>query len=504
MGVIKMKLNLLRKNTDYKGLKKAYAFDDVLLVPRYSEVLPKDVNVKTLLTKKLTLNIPIISAAMDTVTESLMAIAVAREGGIGIIHRNMSIERQAKEVRRVKLSENGVILNPITITPEQTIEDAENLMHYYKISGLPVVENGKLIGLLTNRDIRFEKRMDTKVKELMTPFEKLITSYDPVTLEEAKLILQKHKVEKLPIIDRDAHLVGLITIKDIGSFFDHPNAARDNRGRLMVGAAIGIKDALERVKALVSEDVDVVVVDTSHGHTRNVIETVRKIKEQFPELQLIAGNVVTKEGTRALIEAGVDAVKVGVGPGSICTTRIISGVGVPQLTAIMDCASEASQYGIPVIADGGVRYSGDIAKAIAAGASTVMLGGLLAGTEEAPGEVILYGGRKFKSYRGMGSLGAMKEGSEDRYYQENLPLDKMVPEGIEGMVPYRGKVEEMLYQLIGGLRSGMAYCGVPTIEDFQKTAEFVEITAASIKESHPHDVFITKEAPNYESQRLSK
>jgi len=484
--------------------KKAYAFDDVLLVPRYSEVLPKDVNVKTHLTKKLTVNIPIISAAMDTVTESLMAIAVAREGGIGIIHRNMSIERQAKEVRRVKLSENGVILNPVTITLEQTIEDAENLMHYYKIGGLPVVENGKLVGLITNRDIRFEKRMNTKVKELMTPFEKLVTSYAPVTLEEAKVILQRHKVEKLPIIDRDGHLVGLITIKDISSFFDRPNVARDNLGRLMVGGAVGIKDTLERVKALASEGVDVVVVDTSHGHTRNVIEVVRKIKEQFPELQIIAGNVVTKEGTRALIEAGADAVKVGVGPGSICTTRIISGVGVPQLTAIMDCASEAFKYGIPVIADGGVRYSGDIAKAIAAGASTVMLGNLLAGTEEAPGEVILYEGRKFKSYRGMGSLSAMKKGSKDRYYQENLPLDKMVPEGIEGMIPYRGKVEEILYQLIGGLRSGMAYCGVSTIEDFQKTAEFVEITAASMKESHPHDVFITKEAPDYEIQRFSK
>ncbi len=484
--------------------KKAYAFDDVLLVPRYSEVLPRDVNVKTLLTKKLVLNIPIISAAMDTVTESLMAIAVAREGGIGIIHRNMSIERQAKEVRRVKLSENGVIINPITITPEQTIEDAENLMHYYKISGLPVVENSKLVGLLTNRDIRFEERKNTKVKELMTSFEKLITSYAPVTLEGAKAILQKHKVEKLPIIGKDGNLVGLITIKDISSFFDHPNAARDNRGRLMAGAAVGIKDALERVKALVSEDVDVVIVDTSHGHTRNVIEVVRKIKEQFFELQLVAGNVVTKEGTRALIEAGVDAVKVGVGPGSICTTRIISGVGVPQLTAIMDCASEAFKYGIPVIADGGIRYSGDVVKAIAAGASTVMLGSLLAGTEEAPGEIILYEGRKFKSYRGMGSLSAMKEGSGDRYYQENLPLDKMVPEGIEGMVPYRGKVEEMLYQLIGGLRSGMAYCGATTIEDFHKVSEFVEITAASMKESHPHDVFITKEASNYEVQRFSK
>jgi IMP dehydrogenase len=491
MGVIEM-----------KNFKKAYAFDDVLLVPKYSEVLPKDVNIKTYLTKNLTLNIPIVSAAMDTVTESLMAIAIAREGGIGIIHRNMDIERQAREVRRVKLSENGVILNPVTISPEQTVGDAENLMHYYKIGGLPVVKNGKLVGLITNRDIRFERRMDVKVKELMTPFEKLITSHAPVTLEEAKLILQKHKIEKLPIIDENARLVGLITIKDINSFFDHPNAARDSQGRLIVGAAVGIRDTLERVKALVIEDVDVIVIDTSHGHTKNVIKTIRKIKEHFPNLDLIAGNVVTKEGTRALIEAGVDAVKVGIGPGSICTTRIISGVGVPQLTAIMDCASEASKYGVPVIADGGIRYSGDIAKAIAAGASTVMLGSLLAGTEEAPGETILYEGRKFKSYRGMGSLSAMKKGSGDRYYQESLPLDKMVPEGIEGMVPYRGKVEEIVYQLVGGLKSGMAYCGAQTIEEFQKTAEFVEITNASMKESHPHDIFITKEAPNYGNQRL--
>jgi len=492
MGVIRMKF------------KKAYTFDDVLLVPKYSEVLPKDVSVKTKLTKDLTINIPIVSAAMDTVTESLMAIAIAREGGIGIIHRNMSIEKEAQEVRRVKLSENGVILNPITITPEQTVEDAEHLMHYYKIGGLPVVENGRLVGLITNRDIRFVEKRDMKVKELMTPFKNLVTSYAPVTLEEAKAILQKHKVEKLPIIDKDARLMGLITIKDINSFFDHPDAARDSRGRLMVGGATGVKDALERVSALVGEEVDVVVIDTSHGHTKNVIETVKKIRKEFPHLQIIAGNVVTKEGTKALIEAGADGIKVGVGPGSICTTRIVTGVGVPQLTAIMECASVASQYDIPIIADGGIRYSGDIAKAIAAGASTVMLGSLLAGTEEAPGEVIHYGGRKFKSYRGMGSLGAMREGSKDRYYQENVPYDKLVPEGIEGMVPYRGKAEEVLYQLVGGLRSAMAYCGAKDIEEFQKNVEFIEITSASMKESHPHDIFITKETPNYEVEPFSK
>jgi len=481
--------------------RKAYTFDDLLLVPQYSDVLPKEVDVKTRLTRELTINIPILSAAMDTVTESEMAIAMAREGGIGIIHKNMNVTKQAMEVKRVKVTENGVIKDPVTISPDESVEDAEQLMSFYKIGGLPVVENHKLIGILTNRDIRFQEDRSTKVKKMMTPFEKLVVAYPPVTLNDAKKILQEHKIEKLPIIEKDGALVGLITIKDIRSMYEYPNAARDTRGRLMVGAAVGVNDTMERVKALKDADVDVIVLDTAHGDSKRVIDAIRMIKGAYPDLQLMAGNVATAQGVKDLVNAGADSVKVGIGPGSICTTRIISGIGVPQITAIMDCVEEAIKCDIPVIADGGIRYSGDIAKAIAAGAHAVMIGNLFAGTDEAPGEVIIYEGRKFKSYRGMGSIGAMKNGSSDRYAQENFSVDKFVPEGIEGMVPYRGKTSEILHQLVGGLKAGMGYCGANNIETFHKKAEFIEITQSGMNESHPHDVFITKEAPNYEVRR---
>ncbi len=481
-------------------MRKTYTFDDLLLVPKYSDVLPSDANVKTQLTKQIYLNVPLLSAAMDTVTESDMAITMAREGGIGIIHKNMTIERQAKEVKRVKLTENGIIRNPVTISQNEDVEDAENLMHFYRIGGLPVVEDGKLIGLLTNRDIRFQENRHTKVGDVMTPLEKLITARSPVTLEEAKKILHDHKIEKLPIVDDKGILVGLITIKDIKSVYNHPYAARDDRGRLIVGAAVGVVDTIDRVKALVDADVDVVVVDTAHGHSKKVIDTVSKIKQIFPSIQVVVGNVATADGVRDLVKAGADGIKIGIGPGSICTTRIIAGVGIPQVTAIMDCAEEALKYGIPIIADGGIRYSGDLVKAIAAGASSVMIGSLFSGTDEAPGEVIIYEGRKFKSYRGMGSISAMKDGSGDRYSQENLSSNKFVPEGIEGMVAYKGGAAEVIYQLIGGLRSGMGYCGAKNIEELQSKAEFVEITQAGMNESHPHNVFITKEAPNYESR----
>jgi len=481
--------------------RKAYTFDDLLLVPQYSDVLPKEVDVKTRLTRELTINIPILSAAMDTVTESEMAIAMAREGGIGIIHKNMNVTKQAMEVKRVKVTENGVIKDPVTISPDESVEDAEQLMSFYKIGGLPVVENHKLIGILTNRDIRFQEDRSTKVKKMMTPFEKLVVAYPPVTLNDAKKILQEHKIEKLPIIEKDGALVGLITIKDIRSMYEYPNAARDTRGRLMVGAAVGVNDTMERVKALKDADVDVIVLDTAHGDSKRVIDAIRMIKGAYPDLQLMAGNVATAQGIKDLVNAGADSIKVGIGPGSICTTRIISGIGVPQITAIMDCVEEAIKCDIPVIADGGIRYSGDIAKAIAAGAHAVMIGNLFAGTDEAPGEVIIYEGRKFKSYRGMGSIGAMKNGSSDRYAQENFSVDKFVPEGIEGMVPYRGKTSEILHQLVGGLKAGMGYCGANSIETFHKKAEFIEITQSGMNESHPHDVFITKEAPNYEVRR---
>lgn len=481
-------------------MKEALTFDDVLLVPGYSEVLPADVDIRTRLTREIFLNIPLVSAAMDTVTEAELAKAIAREGGIGIIHKNMSIEEQAHQVKIVKRTENGIIDDPVTISPKISVEEAENIMAEYKIGGLPVVdENGKLLGLVTNRDIRFERNPKRKVAELMTPFGKLIVAYKGISLENARDILHENKIEKLPIIEEDGTLAGLITIKDIRSVIEHPNAARDKKGRLLVGAAVGTsEDTLVRVEKLIDAGVDVIVVDTAHGHSKKVIETVKKIKSEFPNIQVIAGNVATAEATEALINAGADAVKVGIGPGSICTTRVVAGIGVPQLTAIFDCAEVAKKYNVPIIADGGIRFSGDIVKAIAAGAETVMLGSIFAGTEEAPGETILYQGRKYKSYRGMGSLGAMSRGSADRYFQSKN--QKFIPEGVEGMVPYKGSVKDVVYQLIGGLRSGMGYVGAANIKELQEKAKFVKITPASVKESHPHDIIITKEPPNYWSK----
>ncbi|QTA37506.1 IMP dehydrogenase [Thermosipho ferrireducens] len=483
-------------------MKEALTFDDVLLVPKYSEILPNEVDVSTRLTRKIKLNIPLLSAAMDTVTEAELAKALAREGGIGIIHKNLSIEEQAHQVNIVKRTENGIIDDPITISPDVSVLDAERLMAEYKIGGLPVVDDSrKLIGLVTNRDIRFERNPQRPVKELMTPFEKLIYAEEGISLDEAREILHENKIEKLPIIKKDGTLSGLITIKDIKSVVEHPNASRDKKGRLLVGAAVGTSpDTLERVQALIDAGVDVIVVDTAHGHSKKVIETVQKIKSVFPDIQLIAGNIATEEGAEALINAGVDALKVGIGPGSICTTRIVAGIGVPQLTAIVDVVRIAREFDIPVIADGGIRFSGDIVKALAAGAETVMLGSIFAGTEEAPGETILYQGRKYKSYRGMGSLGAMSRGSADRYFQASN--QKFIPEGIEGMVPYKGSVKDVVYQLIGGLKSGMGYIGAKNLKELYEKAEFVKITAASIKESHPHDVIITKEPPNYWSKGM--
>ncbi|MEJ5338115.1 MAG: IMP dehydrogenase, partial [Aquificaceae bacterium] len=477
----------------------AYTFDDLLLIPQYSEVLPHEVNVSTWLTKKIRLNIPIVSAAMDTVTESRLAIALAREGGIGIVHRNLSVEEQAQEVERVKKSESGMILQPVTVTPDTTVRQALEIMERYRISGVPVVSDGnRLVGILTNRDLRFIKSTDyDKPVSLFMTSENLVVAQERVTLEEATEILQKHKVEKLPIVDREGRLVGLITIKDITKRRKYPNACKDELGRLRVGAAVGTgPDTMERVSALVSAGVDAVAVDTAHGHSKRVLETVENIKSHYPELQVIAGNVATKEGALDLIKAGADAIKVGVGPGSICTTRIVAGVGVPQLTAIRWAYEVAQEYGVPVIADGGIRYSGDIVKALAVGASSVMLGNLLAGTEESPGETVYYQGRAYKVYRGMGSLGAMmSRRSADRYAQERL--EKFVPEGIEGRVPYRGKLSDVIYQLVGGLRSGMGYVGASSLEELRQKAKFVRITWAGYRESHVHDVQITKEAPNY-------
>ena len=475
-------------------------FDDVLLLPQYSEVLPHEVDISTYITKKIKLNIPILSAAMDTVTDYRLAKAIAREGGIGIIHRNMSIEEQAEHVSRVKRSEMGMILEPVTVSPEDTVRHALDLMAQYKISGLPVVdEEGKVVGIITNRDLRYvaPTNYDKPVKLFMTPKEKLITAHPGITLEEAKEIFAKYKVEKLPIVDEEGKLRGLITIKDLEKREKYPNAAKDEFGRLLVGAAVGTSpETLDRVAALVDAGVDLIVVDTAHGHSKRVLDTVREIKKHFPELQVMAGNIATKEGAQALIDAGADAIKVGVGPGSICTTRIVAGVGVPQITAVMWAAEVAREYGVPVIADGGIRFSGDIVKALAAGANAVMLGNLLAGTEEAPGEVVYYQGRAYKVYRGMGSLGAMmSRRSADRYGQEKM--EKFVPEGIEGRVPYKGKLSDVIYQLVGGLRSGMGYIGAKNIEELQKRAKFVRITWAGFKESHAHDVQITKEAPNY-------
>lgn len=467
----------------------------MLLVPSASEVLPRDVVTTTRLTKKITLKIPLISAGMDTVTESRMAIAMAREGGIGVIHKNMSIERQAMEVDRVKRSEHGVISDPIYLSPDSPISEALILMERYRISGVPVTEKGKLVGILTNRDLRFEKNFNQQVRNVMTK-ENLITARVGTTLEQAKETLQFHKVEKLPIVDDDYNLRGLITIKDIEKARQYPLSAKDEDGRLRVAAAVGItSDTMDRLEALVSSKVDVVVIDTAHGHHRGVIDMVYKVKNAYPDLQVIAGNVATGAGTRDLIKAGADAVKVGIGPGSICTTRVVAGAGMPQITAIYDCAQEAMKWDIPIIADGGIKYSGDITKAIATGADVVMLGSLLAGTEESPGELEIYQGRSYKVYRGMGSLGAMKAGSKDRYFQENQK--KLVPEGVEGRVPHRGTLADTVLQLIGGLRAGMGYCGATNIEELKRNTSFVRITAAGLRENHPHDVVITKEAPNY-------
>ncbi len=475
--------------------EEALTFDDVLIVPAKSEVLPRDVDVSTYLTKKIKLNIPLMSAGMDTVTDSRMAISVAREGGIGIIHKNMSIERQALEVDKVKRSEHGVITDPIFLHPSDSIQKALELMERYRISGVPITVEGKLVGILTNRDLRFEKDFDRLIVEVMTSTN-LVTAPVGTTLEHAKEILGHHKIEKLPIVDSEGMLMGLITIKDIEKTRQYPNSAKDERGRLRVGAAIGVTaDTLQRAEALVNAGVDVLILDTAHGHSRGVIETVKVLRDRFPELQLIAGNVATAEATHDLIEAGADAIKVGIGPGSICTTRVVAGIGVPQVTAIMNCSEEAEKYGIPIIADGGIKFSGDIVKALAAGARIVMIGSLFAGTEESPGDLEIYQGRSFKVYRGMGSIGAMKEGSRDRYFQEKD--QKLVPEGIEGRVPFKGPVSETIYQMIGGLRAGMGYCGTPNIEALRTQTRFLRITAAGLRESHPHDITITKEAPNY-------
>ncbi|WP_315078052.1 IMP dehydrogenase [uncultured Clostridium sp.] len=476
-------------------IKTAYTFDDVLLVPNKSEILPREVSVKTKLTKKISLNIPLMSAAMDTVTQSKMAIAMAREGGIGIIHKNMSIEQQAKEVDKVKRQENGIITDPIFLSKENTLQDAENLMGQYRISGVPITENGKLVGILTNRDVTFETDFNKKISEVMTK-ENLITAPENTSIDEAKEILKKHKIEKLPLVDGEGNLKGLITIKDIDKAKQFPNAAKDLNGRLLCGATVGVTaDMMDRVDALVKAKVDVITVDTAHGHSRGVMEAVKQIKNKHPELQVIAGNVATAEATEDLIKAGADCVKVGIGPGSICTTRVVAGVGVPQLTAVMDCAEVGKKYGIPVIADGGLKYSGDIVKALAAGASVAMMGSLFAGCEEAPGEMEIYQGRSYKVYRGMGSLAAMACGSKDRYFQDGNK--KLVPEGVEGRVAYKGYVSDTIFQLIGGIKSGMGYLGSKDLETLYETARFVVQTASGYRESHPHDINITKEAPNY-------
>ncbi len=478
-----------------KPFEVALSFDDVLLVPGYSEVTPGQVDVSTRLTSQIKLNIPVLSAAMDTVTESRMAIALAREGGLGVIHRNMSVERQAQEVDKVKRSEHGVISDPFYLSPEHSVSDAIALMEKYHISGVPVVSGGKLVGIITNRDIRFEDDYSKPISDVMTS-EGLITAPVGTSLEEAMKIMARHKIEKLPLVDEEFHLRGLITLKDIEKTRKHPRAAKDTKGRLLAGAAVGVgPGTMDRVKALVDAGVDVLVVDSAHGHSAGVLGTVAKIKEKYPEKAVIAGNVATGEGAVDLVKRGADAVKVGVGPGSICTTRVVTGAGVPQLSAILDVSRKLRELGVPVIADGGIRYSGDITKALAAGADCVMLGSLLAGTEESPGEMEIWQGRSFKVYRGMGSLGAMKEGSADRYFQE--PSSKLVPEGIEGRVPYKGPLAETIYQLLGGVKAGMGYCGAKNIPELHEKARFVRLTASGLRESHPHDVYITKEAPNY-------
>lgn len=470
-------------------------FDDVLLVPAYSEVTPNMIDLTTHLTKKIVLNVPIMSAGMDTVTESKMAIAMARQGGIGIIHKNMSVEQQADEVDKVKRSENGVITDPFYLSPDHTIADANDLMAKYKISGVPITVGKRLVGIITNRDLKFETDFSKKIKESMTS-ENLVTAQEGTTLEEAKKILAKSRKEKLPIVDDDFNLKGLITIKDIEKQIKYPLSAKDDQGRLLCGAAVGItKNVMERVDALVNAKVDVIVIDSAHGHSKNIITTLKEIKAAYPELQIIVGNVATGEATKALIEAGADAVKIGIGPGSICTTRVVAGIGVPQVTAIMDAYAAAKEYGVPVIADGGIKYSGDMTKALAAGADVCMMGSIFAGCDESPGTFELFQGRKYKVYRGMGSIAAMENGSKDRYFQTDAK--KLVPEGVEGRVAYKGTVEDTVFQLMGGLRSGMGYCGAKDIPTLKETAKFVKITAASLKESHPHDIHITKEAPNY-------
>jgi len=478
-------------------IKMALTFDDLLLVPAESEILPKDVDTRTNLTNSIVMNIPIVSAAMDTVTESQTAICMAREGGIGIIHRNMSIERQTLEVDKVKKSESGMIVDPITIGPEQKVKDALELMSRYKISGVPVVQGRRLVGILTNRDLRFETNLDQPVSRVMTK-DRLVTVSQNISLEESKKLLHKHRIEKLLVVDDDFCLKGLITIKDIEKIQKYPNACKDQLGRLRVGGAVGITDREARVHALLAAGCDVICIDTSHGHSKGVLDAVRDTKRNFPNCELIAGNVATFEGAEALIKAGVDAVKVGVGPGSICTTRIVAGIGVPQMTAIMECARASRHYGVPLIADGGIKYSGDITKALGAGAHSVMIGGLFAGTEESPGETVLFQGRSYKVYRGMGSLEAMKEGSRDRYMQDDIESTlKLVPEGIEGRVPFRGSLSNSIYQIMGGLKAGMGYVGCRSIEELRRKARFVRITPAGLRESHVHDVIITKEAPNY-------
>ena len=481
-----------------KIVMEGLTFDDVLLIPARSDVLPREVDVRTRLTRHVSLNIPIVSAAMDTVTDSKLAIAIAREGGIGIIHKNLSLEQQAEEVDKVKRSESGMITDPLSLPPDRKLRDALQLMHQYHISGIPIVDGEKLVGILTNRDLRFETNLDQPIHQVMTK-ENLITAPEGTQLAEAEKILQKHRIEKLPIVDRYGHLKGLITVKDIQKRKAFPNAAKDEEGRLLVGAAVGVSsDTMKRAEALIEAGVDVICVDTAHGHSEGVLKTVEKLRKTFPNIELIGGNVATAAGAEALIAAGVDGVKVGIGPGSICTTRVVAGVGVPQISAVMECAKVCKKAGVPLISDGGVRYSGDIAKALAAGADSVMLGSLLAGVEESPGEMVLLEGRSYKVYRGMGSLGAMISGSADRYFQDNTGMDKLVPEGIEGRVPYKGRLSDVIYQLVGGVKSAMGYCGVKNIKELQEKSRFVKITEAGVKESHPHDVTITRESPNYQ------
>lgn len=486
---------MVNTNAGEKFVKEGLTFDDVLLMPAASDVLPKDISVATRLTKYITLNTPLMTAAMDTVTETAMAIAIAREGGIGVIHKNMSMKVQADMVDRVKRSENGVIANPFFLSPDHTVADADELMGKYKISGVPICREGKLVGILTNRDLRFMEDFSQRIEDVMTK-DHLVTAPVGTTLEQAQEILRQHRIEKLPIVDEKGMLKGLITIKDIEKAVKYPRSARDKEGRLLCAAAIGATaDVLERAAALVEAQVDALVLDSAHGHSKNILKAVSKVKAAFPNVSLIAGNIATAEAAKALIDAGADAIKVGIGPGSICTTRVVAGIGVPQITAVYDAACVASQYGIPVIADGGVKYSGDLVKAIAAGADVVMIGSLVAGCEESPGDTEIYQGRQFKVYRGMGSLGAMAKGSKDRYFQEDNK--KLVPEGVEGRVPYKGPLSDTVYQLMGGLRAGMGYCGCPDIPTLQQSGRFIRITGAGLKESHPHDIHITKEAPNY-------